>query len=389
VIGDRLLKKTPFINSFESGELDNPMDAQVKREQYYTGCKMLENMSPTPQGPAHRMPGTKFLNEVSGALGRYTDLAWTIGKYLVRTFGIYLVQAYSAGDVYSNAQAPVLYGDYVYFSTYKVTDGKGYFQKFNFKTNVYSTPVSTNVGAGAQLASGVVDSVNGYIYFANRRIGANSLVYKIDPSTFTIVDTLVLSEDYPCAMAVDPEGTYLYVAVDAGAAPSKIIKIDLSTFTEVSTISSGLTAILWAYHISYIDDTYAYFTTRTQTGRIIKVQLSDFTVAGTAVFSAGEENVRTLSRFGNYFYCGCYTVTDGKVVKVKIDEFTRDSALTITGSPLISSGVQRTGRVVFACTPTGSFRLFSVTAYDFSYLEANDVVLTFGNAWTGVVALHD
>lgn len=63
-------KASPIRTSFNAGELSPLMDGRVDVAKYSNGCKILENMIPTVQGPAVRRGGTRFVAEVKSSANR-------------------------------------------------------------------------------------------------------------------------------------------------------------------------------------------------------------------------------------------------------------------------------------------------------------------------------
>ena len=56
-----MAKARPLYYSFNSGELSPLLDMRVDQAKYQSGCKVLQNMIPTPYGPAFRAPGTYYI----------------------------------------------------------------------------------------------------------------------------------------------------------------------------------------------------------------------------------------------------------------------------------------------------------------------------------------
>jgi hypothetical protein len=50
-------------NSFSAGELSPLLNMREDMSKYYSGCSLMENMIPTPQGPAEKRPGTVYVAE--------------------------------------------------------------------------------------------------------------------------------------------------------------------------------------------------------------------------------------------------------------------------------------------------------------------------------------
>ena len=59
------MAKTTFaFTSFAAGELSPRLDGRTDLQQYFRGCRTLENMTVHPHGGVSRRPGTVFASEV-------------------------------------------------------------------------------------------------------------------------------------------------------------------------------------------------------------------------------------------------------------------------------------------------------------------------------------
>ena len=52
-----------ILNSFNAGELSTLLSAREDLSKYHSGCSLMENMIPLPQGGAEKRPGTKYVAE--------------------------------------------------------------------------------------------------------------------------------------------------------------------------------------------------------------------------------------------------------------------------------------------------------------------------------------
>ncbi|MBI3088306.1 MAG: filamentous hemagglutinin N-terminal domain-containing protein [Candidatus Omnitrophica bacterium] len=96
-------------------------------------------------------------------------------------------------------------------------------------------------------------------------------------------------------------------------------------------------------YAAVIDTTngFAYFGTGTTPGRVVKVRLSDFTRVGALTLASGENDLRSavIDPGAGFAYFGTYT-SPGIVVKVRLSDFTRNAALTFnSGENLLVSAV--------------------------------------------------
>jgi hypothetical protein len=54
------------ITSFSAGEITPRLYGRTDVEQFYDGCRVIENMFVKPQGPAQKRPGTYYVAEAAG-----------------------------------------------------------------------------------------------------------------------------------------------------------------------------------------------------------------------------------------------------------------------------------------------------------------------------------
>lgn len=61
-----VLADNPYrtLNNFNAGELSPLLNAREDLAKYQSGCSIMENLIPIPQGGAEKRPGTKFISEV-------------------------------------------------------------------------------------------------------------------------------------------------------------------------------------------------------------------------------------------------------------------------------------------------------------------------------------
>ena len=113
---------------------------------------------------------------------------------------------------------------------------------------------------------------------------------------------------------------------------------------------------------------YAYFGTY-PLGRVVKVRLSDFTRVAGLTLSGGEDSLRSaaIDAAGGYAYFGTYT-SPGMVIKVRLSDFTRVAGLTLnTGEDnLRSAAIDAAGGYVYFATETSPGRVVKVRLSDFT-----------------------
>jgi len=224
------------------------------------------------------------------------------------------------------------------------------------------------------IRSAAIDPVGGYAYFGAGWIQVGDAV-KVRLSDFTVVDTLTFAsgETSPVSAVIDPSAGFLYFGTRDS--PGKVVKIDLTSFTRVGSLT------LNSYEnwlTSAVIDTaggYAYFGTQTNDPRVIKVDLSTFTRdSGTQYsftngryFYAGA--IDTGSGFA-YFSGGTTTASGPAVVsKIRLSDLVRTDGLTLSqGENLPSTAVldDQQGFAYFGCKG----RIVKVRLSDFSRVGA-------------------
>jgi len=120
--------------------------------------------------------------------------------------------------------------------------------------------------------------------------------------------TFAIGEDKTNVLFSD--GSYLYAGLDTS--PAKIVKVDLSDFTIVSTLTFAAGENR-CYGL-FSDGSYLYAGLDTSPAKIVKVDLSDFTIVSTLTFAAGEAYTTSLFSDGTYLYAGTWT-SPGKVIR--------------------------------------------------------------------------
>jgi len=161
-------------------------------------------------------------------------------------------------------------------------------------------------------ASAVIDSAGGFAYFGT--LTSPGVVVKVDLATFAVVGSLTLAsgEDHLTSAVIDPAGGFAYFGTDTS--PGIVVKVDLATFTRVGslTLASGEDRLTSAA----IAPRDAFFGTDTAPGIVVQVHLSDFTRVGSLTLASGEDRLTSAvidPRSGGGVYFGTDT---GGVVKV-------------------------------------------------------------------------
>jgi hypothetical protein len=114
---------------------------------------------------------------------------------------------------------------------------------------------------------------------------------------------------------VDRINGYAYFGTNT--APGKIIKIDLSDFSRVGSITLNTDESYLNSGVLDPVDGYAYFGTRTTPGRVVKIDLATFNRFGAITFETGEDKLfpSVIDVGAGFAYFGTYT-SPGKVIKL-------------------------------------------------------------------------
>ncbi|KAJ5076294.1 hypothetical protein M0811_06290 [Anaeramoeba ignava] len=131
----------------------------------------------------------------------------------------------------------------------------------------------------------VIDVTRGLLYiFTDYFTSSNPRIEKIELSTFSHINTLVLnsSQDHPFCGVIDSQSAFMYVGIDSQ--PMKIIKIDLNSFQEVNSLNCSKNQ--YGSYGSVIDSQnhLAYFLA--YSGFLVRINLSDFTIIDTLSFGS-------------------------------------------------------------------------------------------------------
>lgn len=87
----------PALTAFNSGELSPLLDARIDFSKYGNGCKTLDNMIPTVQGPAVKRPGTKFVATVKTQANQtwLSTFEYNVSNAYVLEFGDRYIRFYT------------------------------------------------------------------------------------------------------------------------------------------------------------------------------------------------------------------------------------------------------------------------------------------------------
>jgi hypothetical protein len=201
------------------------------------------------------------------------------------------------------------------------------------------------------VASSVIDLTHGYAYFGSAH-SSPTKVAKVRLSDFSEVDSIALAGPgwsqgwHSEAAVIDEAAGYAYFGTDDG----HIVKIALASFTIAEILLPPNVAGLSSAVIDTANG-FAYFGEESagggscsyspcSPGVIVKVRLSDFTVAGTLTLNQGEDSpgsavldsVNGFAYFGTSTTCTSGSLTyscGGRIVKIRLSDFSRVTALVL------------------------------------------------------------
>jgi len=103
-----VFKVSPIITNFMSGELSHKLDGRTDLPQYYSGCSILENMIPLPQGGVTKSPGTWYIAEARQAGSvRLIPFIVSADEAFVLEFGAGYIRFYQNRIQVQSAGVPV------------------------------------------------------------------------------------------------------------------------------------------------------------------------------------------------------------------------------------------------------------------------------------------
>lgn len=236
----------------------------------------------------------------------------------------------------------------------------------------------------------VSDGTYGYFGVQWSSPGPAAIV-KVRLSDFTRVGVLFLAEGETGieSAVIDTANGFAYFGL--GTWPSKIAKIRLSDFTRVSvlTFTSG------GAKSAVIGGGYAYFGS--SWGNIVKIRLSDFTIVGTLQLSLSdtlEAAVIDMTR-GSAGYAYFATKTNpGKIVKVNLATFTEVSpVLTLNSGDSFGNGtagtIDTTAGFAYFGTTNNYQRIIKINIQVASPLRTDSLILPSNDNFTGMSAVVD
>lgn len=172
-------------------------------------------------------------------------------------------------------------------------------------------------------AAAVIDTASGFAYFGT--FSSPGIIVKVRLSDFSRVGALVLNygeNEIRCA-TIDPAQGYAYFGTLSG----DVVRVRLSDFSLAGSFNVG-----GPLAAAVIDpgSGFAYFGAYTGPGAVVKVRLSDFTPVDVLELNQGEDGILSavIDTTNGFAYFGTGT-SPGIVVKVRLSDFSRVSALTL------------------------------------------------------------
>jgi hypothetical protein len=235
--------------------------------------------------------------------------------------------------------------DYLYCSVIDTANGFAYFGTFTAPGRVVKIDLSTFTHVDTLiLPSGedylriaIIDTINGFAYFVTNTVP--SWVVKIDLSTFTRVGAYEFDfpqMGIPTSAIIDPDNGFAYFT---GATPGRLAKMDLSTFSLIGWILIDHPLFDWP--ISAIIDTsndYAYFGTEQYPGSIARINITSWPVSSGDIDyiilpePEGYLRLAVIDTANGFAYFGASsdsTTQPSSIVKIDLATFTRVDALTL------------------------------------------------------------
>ena len=245
------------------------------------------------------------------------------------------------------------------------------------------------VGAsGEGFVAMALDTANGFIYLGGVGSSEDARVVKVRLADFTVVGTLILDPDdlTPISAVLDPANDFGYFAGPRGQAPknatasTSVVKVRLSTLTRIGRLTiAPKPCPLCSWRLPFaaaIDPTtgFAYFTgdgATDETSVLIKVRLSDFTVAGTVDTSNFGAMSLALDPGGDAAYVGGYGGLLGGLSKIQLSSFTLTATLYLSPpfgamAPLDTAVIDPAGGYAYFGAESYPGDVFRVALSDFS-----------------------
>lgn len=199
------------------------------------------------------------------------------------------------------------------------------------------TALTLNPG-DTDVAVAMIDSKNGFAYFGTDSQPGQVIRIKLSPFARDSALTLEPGENNLAAAVIDTSSEVSFAYVGTRTSPGIVVKLKLNDFTRDSALQlsgQGFERLVSAVINPAADR--AYFGTAPQSGngngRVIGVQLSDLTQAGSVELNTGEDPLRTavIDAAAGVAFFGVSS-EPGSVVKVQLDPLTRVSGLRLSAA---------------------------------------------------------
>ncbi|KAJ5072690.1 ig-like domain repeat protein [Anaeramoeba ignava] len=290
---------------------------------------------------------SSFLDEDAGFLyfldQRNTDETY-LWKYDMNTLDI-LNYTEIGVDCYGEYGAIDTVNKLLYVAKYY--SGSQFF-KIDLNTMQVVDNITLTVPSGNHAVRVEIDVVNQKAY-----VGYQNPIYvvKVDLASFTEGSNLTLSNDKMTGSVIDVDNGILYVSTDSNSGNNATIyKIDLSTFTQVDSLLVSLSGVAYL-KCGVIDSTnqMMYFGTNQWPTKIVKINSADFTSVGSVTttlggdcYGAGIDETNGFAYFLNSYYIYKLTLASFTVTgSVDFDSFWLDSMVldSSAGNAYITSGL--------------------------------------------------
>jgi len=208
------------------------------------------------------------------------------------------------------------------------------------------------------LTAAVIDTANGFAYFSATPFPTGKIV-KIRLSDFTRVGALTLNDgERGSAAVIDPANGFAYFGTLA--LPGSIVKVRLSDFSRVGAVT-GTDSLLSAA----IDTTNGFGYFGGTGGRVAKLRLSDFSLAGEVVTGAGQLHTGVIDPSRGFAYFGSFG-GPAQVVQINLSTFTQADTLTLNPGEdsLYSAVVDTANRAAYFGTATIPGKIVKVNLAD-------------------------
>ncbi|KAJ5067155.1 hypothetical protein M0811_13204 [Anaeramoeba ignava] len=195
-------------------------------------------------------------------------------------------------------------------------DGSNYLLKYDF---VSDTSYAKDIE---------IDLINQKVYI---EFGSPIIIIKVDLNEWNEESNLSLSNDQPTGSVIDVDNGILYVSTDSSSGTNTTIyKIELSTFTQIDSLLVNLTSVM-ALKYGVIDNLaqMMYFGTSQYSMKIVKINLTDFTSVDSISTSSSQNCVGAgIDSLNGIAY---FSSTNNYLVKVNLTTFTIEDSYNWSG----------------------------------------------------------